>query len=61
MSDQQRFKDLSTGRTYSVKRINGVMLILETKDGLNRIWTRQEDLEDSLQKITEKEPQEQPK
>jgi len=59
MADQQRFKDLKSGRIYSMRRINGVMVILETKDGLNRILTRQEDLKHSFQKITENEPQEQ--
>ena len=59
MANQQRFKDLKTGRIYSMSRINGVMVILETKDGLNRILTRQEDLKHSFQKITKNEPQEQ--
>ena len=59
MADQQRFKDLKSGRIYSMRWINGVMVILETKDGLNRILTRQEDLKHSFQKITENEPQEQ--
>ena len=59
MTNQQRFKDLKTGKIYSMRRINGVMVILETKDGLNRILTRQEDLEHSFQEITENETQEQ--
>jgi len=57
MVNQQRFKDLKSGRIYSMRRIDGVMVILETKDGLNRIWTRQEDLKHSFQKI-ESETQE---
>ena len=61
MANQQRFKDLKTGNIYSMKRIDGVMVILETKDGLNRIWTREDDLDHSFQKITENEPQEQRK
>ena len=56
-ANEQIFKNLETGRIYSMKRINGVMVILETKDGLNRIWTRQEDLKHSFQKI-ESETQE---
>ena len=61
VANQQVFRDLKTGRIYSMKRINGVMVILETKDGLSRILTRQDDLEHSFQKITENEPQEQRK
>lgn len=53
MADQQRFKDIKTGKVYSMKRINGIMVILETDDGLNRIWTHQEDLNDSFLKIAE--------
>jgi hypothetical protein len=55
MANQQVFKDLKTGRIYSMKRINGVMVFLETEDGLNRIWTREDDLDRSFQKITENE------
>ncbi len=51
MADQQRFKDIKTGKIYSMKRINGIMVILETEDGLDRIWTRQEDLNDSFLRI----------
>jgi len=58
MPDLQRFKDIKSGKVYSMRRINGVMVILETDDGLNRIWTCQEDLKDSFEKLTPKEPQE---
>ena len=57
-ANEQIFKNLETGRIYSMKRINGVMVILETKDGLNRIWTRQEGLDHPFQRIAENEPQE---
>jgi len=59
MANQQRFKDLKTGNIYSMRRINGVMVILETKDGLNRILTREDDLDHSFQKIPENDPYEQ--
>ena len=59
VANEQVFKDLKTGKIYSMRRINGVMVILETEDGLNRILTRQEDLDDAFQKITKDEPREQ--
>jgi hypothetical protein len=55
MADPQKFKDIKTGKIYSMKRVDGVMVILETSDGLNRIWTRSDDVNDSFQKLSEPE------
>jgi hypothetical protein len=55
MADPQKFKDIKTGKIYSMKRIDGIMVILETSDGLNRIWTRSDDVNDSFQKLPESE------
>ncbi len=57
-SDPQRFKDIKSGKVYSMRRISGIMVVLETDDGLNRVWTSQEDLKDSFEKLTPNDPQE---
>ena len=51
ITEGDQFKNLGTGKSYSVKEIKNSSVILESEDRLNQVFTRQETVNLFYEKI----------